>query len=134
MIFGVADDGYADAETSGDGALGNGVGGVVGAFRMDVGTQFFEQFFDVGFREDYYVIHGAEGGDEKGAGLFIENGTAGAFERADAGIGIDGDDENVAFGFCAGEVAGMADVERIEDAVGEDDALAALFGGCQFGG
>src|SRR5579863_5986450 len=29
VVFGVADDGYADAEAGGDGALGDGVGGVV---------------------------------------------------------------------------------------------------------
>ena len=133
MIFRIADDGYADAETSGDGALGDGVSGVVGTFRMDVWTQVFEQLFDVGFGENYDMVDNPESGYEKGAGLFVENGTAGAFERADAGIGIDGDDEDVAFGFCAGEVAGVADVERIEDAVGEDDALAALLCGGQQG-
>ena len=131
MIFGIADDGYADAEAGGDGALGDGVGGVVGALGVNVGTQFFEQFFDVRFGENHDVVHDPEGGDEKGAGLFVENGAARAFQRASAGVGVDGDDEKVALLFCAGEVANMADVEGVEAAVGENDALAALLRGCQ---
>jgi len=133
MIFGIADDGDADAEASGDGAFGDGVGGVVGAFGVDVGAQFFQQFFHVWFRENHDVVHGAESGDEEGAGLFVEDGAARALERADAGIGIDGDDEEVAFGFGGGEIAGVADMERVEDAVGEDDALAALLRGSEQG-
>jgi hypothetical protein len=64
MIFRIADDGYADAETSGDGALGDGVGGVVGAFRMDIWTQFFEQLFDIRFGENYDVVDDPESGYE----------------------------------------------------------------------
>jgi hypothetical protein len=118
MIFGVAYDGYANAEAGGDGTFGDGVGGVVGAFGVDVGAQFFEKFFDVRLGEDHDVVYCTESGDEKRAGLFVENGAARAFEWADAGIGIDGDDEEVAFGFCTREVAGVADVKRIEDTVG----------------
>jgi hypothetical protein len=82
MVFGVADDGYADAEAGRDGSLRDGVGGVVGAFGVDVGTEFFEEFFDVEFGENYDVVHCVDSSDEKGAGLFVENGTAGAFEKA----------------------------------------------------
>src|SRR6266849_4448006 len=131
VVLGIADDGYANAEACGDGAFGDGVGGVVGAFGVNVGAQFFEKFFDIGFGENDDVVYVAESGDEKGAGVFVENGAAGAFEGADAGIGIDGDDEEIAFGFCSGEIAGVTNVERIKDAVGEDDALATLFGGPQ---
>src|ERR1700692_1261634 len=99
MVFGIAADGHADAEAGGDGAFGDGVGGVVGAFCVDIGAQIFEKFFDVGFGKNHDVVHGAESGDEKGARLFVKDGAAGAFQRADAGIGIDGDDEKIAFGF-----------------------------------
>src|SRR5579863_8400656 len=64
VVFWVADDGDADAESCGGGTFGNGVGGVVGAFGVDVGTQFFEEFFDVGFRENDDVIYGTERGYE----------------------------------------------------------------------
>ena len=102
MVFGVADDGDADAEAGGDGAFRDGIGGIVGAFGVDVGAQFFQQFFHVWFRENHDVVHGAESGDEEGACLFIEDGAPGAFEPVDAGIGIDSDDEKIAFGFRAG--------------------------------
>src|ERR1700676_452326 len=39
VIFGVADDGDADAQAGGRGALWNGVGGVVGAFGVNVWTE-----------------------------------------------------------------------------------------------
>jgi hypothetical protein len=133
VVFGIADDGYADAEAGGDGALGDGVGGVVGAFGVDVGAQFFEQLFNIGFGENHDVVYDAESGDEKGAGLFVENGAAGAFEGPDAGVGVHGDDEEIAFGFCSGEITGVADVDRVEDAVGEYDALSALLCGRQQG-
>jgi hypothetical protein len=131
VVFGVADDCYADAETGGDGALRDGVGGVVGAFGMDAGAQFFEKLFDVGLGENHDVVDGAESGDEQGAGLFVEDGAARAFESADAGVGIDGDYKEIAFDFCAGEIAGVADVKRIEDAIREHDAMAGLLGGSQ---
>jgi len=79
MIFGIADDGYADAEAGGDGALGDGVGGVVCALGVDVGAQVFEKCFDVGFGENHDVVYVSESGDEQGAGLFVEDGTAGPF-------------------------------------------------------
>jgi len=131
MVFGVADDGYANAEARGYGALGDGVSCVVRAFRVDVGAQFLEKSFDVGLGKNYDVVHCADSSDEKGAGLFVENGTAGAFEKASTGIGVDGYDEDVAFGFRTGQIAGVADMERIEDAVGEDNVLAALFAAAQ---
>lgn len=126
MVLGIADDGDADAEAGGHGAFGDGVGGVVGAFGVDVGTQIFEKLFDVGFGKNHDEVDVAESGYEQGAGLLVEDGAAGAFEGANAGIGVDGDNEEVAFGFCGGKIADVADVERIEDAVGEDDALATL--------
>ena len=79
MIFGVANDGDADAEAVGDGAFRNGAGGVVGALGVDVGAQLLQEAFDVGFGKDDDVIHDAEGGDEKGTGVFVDDGTAGAF-------------------------------------------------------
>jgi len=64
MVFGVADDGDADAEAGGRGAFGDGIGGVVGAFGVDVGAKFFEEFFDVWFGENHDVVYFAESGDE----------------------------------------------------------------------
>src|SRR5882724_3013390 len=115
MVFGIADDRDADAEAAGRGAFGDGAGGVVGAFGVDVGAEFFEEFFYVGFGENQDVVDVAESGNEKGAGLFVEDGAAWAFERADAGIGIDGDDEDFSFGFGGRKIAGVTDVEGVEN-------------------
>ena len=123
MVFRIANDGDADAEAVGDGALGNRVSGVVGALGVDIGAQFLQKFLDVGFGEEHNVIHDAEGGDDKRAGMFVEDGTAGTFQRADTGIGVDADNEDVSFGLGSGQIADMANVKRVETAVGEDDRL-----------
>ena len=128
MVLGVADDGYANAEAGGDSTLGDGVGSVVGAFGVDVGAQIFEELLDVGLRENHNVIDVAERGDQKSAGVFVKNGAAWTFERANAGIGIDRDDEDLSFGFCGGEIAGMTDVESIKYAVREDDGRSTKLG------
>src|ERR1700757_1556139 len=109
MIFGVGNDGYADAEAGGRGALGDGIGGVVSAFGVDIGAQFFQKLFNVWFGENYDIVDAAKSGDEEGAGLFVENGAARALEGTDAGVGIDGYDEEPAFRFGACEIAGAAD-------------------------
>ncbi len=41
---------------------------------------------------------------------------------ADAGIAVHGDDQDVAFAAGAFEIADVADVQRVEAAVGEDDS------------
>ena len=121
----IADDGDANAETRGDGALGNGVGGVIGALGVDVGAQIFQQGFDVGFGEEHDVVHAAECGNELRAGVLIEDRAAGAFQIAHAGIRVHADDQDVAFAARAFEIADVSDMQRVEAAVGEDDALAA---------
>ena len=132
MIFGVADDGYANAEPRCDGALGNGVGGVIGAFGMNIGAKIFEKCFDVGFGEKDDEIHATKSRDQLGTGIFIEDGAAGAFQVANAGIGVDADDEDVAFAASAFEIANVSDVQSVETAVGEDYATAAAFELCEF--
>src|SRR5882724_2164964 len=63
VIFGVAHDGDADAEAGCGGALGYSFGGVVGAFGVDVGTEEFEERFDVGFAKEEHKVDRAESGD-----------------------------------------------------------------------
>ncbi|MGB6595634.1 MAG: hypothetical protein WBE70_00805, partial [Candidatus Acidiferrum sp.] len=60
------------------------------------------------------------------AGIFVKNGTTGALELADTGIRIDANDEDVAFTARAFEITDVADVKRIEAAVGKNDPLTAL--------
>jgi hypothetical protein len=124
VVFRVADDGYAYTETGGGGALWNGVGGVVGAFGVDVGAERFEERLDVRFAEEDYVVYGAKGGHEIGAGGFWQDGATGAFQSADAGVAIHRDDEDVAFAAGALEITDVSYMERVKAAVREDDSLA----------
>src|ERR1700687_3803677 len=64
VIFRIADNGDADAEAGGGGACGNGVGGVVGAFGVHIGTQRLEKGLDVGFAEEDHVVNATERGHE----------------------------------------------------------------------
>ena len=130
MVLGIADDSYADAEASGDSALGDGIGGVVGALGVDVGTQVVEELLDVGLAEKHDVIDSAESGDQRGSGGLWKNWAAGPFQGANAGIGIHGDDQEVAFAARAFEIADVPDVQGVEAAVGEDNfAAVALVAG-----
>jgi len=127
VIFWVANDGYANPEARGGGAFGNGFGGVVGSFGVNVRPEILEERLDARFAEEDDVIHGAKSGDEPRAGVFIKNGAARTFQDAHARIGIDADYEDVAFAACAFQIADVAHVKRVKASVGENDALVALF-------
>ena len=62
MIFRVADDGDADAEACGGGALGYGFDGVIGALGVNVGVKRLKQGFDVRFAEEHDVVDGTKCG------------------------------------------------------------------------
>ena len=66
----------------------------------------------------------AEGGDDLGAGVEGVDGAGGAFEAADAVVGVQCDDEAVAGGAGLGEEGDVAGVEDVEAAVGEADGEA----------
>jgi len=127
MIFGVADDGNFDAEACGRGALGHRFCRVVGSFGMNVRTEVFEERFNARFAEEENVIDGAKGGDEEGAGVLIENGTTGAFQRTDARIRVDADNEDVALKARTFEITDVPYVKRIKTSIRKDDALSTLF-------
>src|SRR6266850_476523 len=129
MIFGVANNGHANAESGGDGALGYALCRVIRAFGVDVGPQLPQERFDVGFGEEHDVVYAAEGRHELRARVFIENRPAGPLQIAHAGIRVYANDQNIAFAACAFKIADVPYVERIEAAVREDDApaLALVF-------
>src|SRR5260221_2359502 len=102
MVFGIADDGDANAEAAGRGAFGDGVGGVVGTFGVDVGAQFFEEFFYVGLGENQDVVDVAGSGNGKGAGLLVEAGAAWDFGGTATGSGIERNEQGLHFSFCVG--------------------------------
>ena len=51
------------AQSCRDASLRHSLGGVVGAFCVDIRAQFFQKRFDVGFGEEHDVIHAAKRGD-----------------------------------------------------------------------
>jgi hypothetical protein len=75
--------------------------------------------------ENHDVIHGGESGDKFGARLRGKNRAAGAFESADARVGIYRDDEEIAFTARALKIADMSRVQNIETAVREHDLFSA---------
>src|SRR5207245_7881078 len=101
----------------------HGLKSVIGAFGVDIRAQFFEKSFDVGFGEEHDVIHTAKRCNELLAGVFVEHGAARSFQIANAGISIQADNKDVALAARTFKIAGMSDVQRIEAAVGEDNAL-----------
>ncbi len=128
MRFGIADDGDAYGKALRRGAFRNSLCGIVGALGVNVGTKFLQQALDIGLWKKDYEIHWAKGCYELGARLFVENGTTGALELAKAAVRVNADDQKIAFLLCALQIADMADVQRVETAVGEHHALPFLPG------
>ena len=126
MIFGIADDGNFNAEAMSRSPLRHRFGCVVGAFGVNVRAEVFEQGFYVRFAEQEYVVDGAKRGHEEGAGALIKNGAAGAFQSRDAQVGIDADNQEVAFAAGSFEIADVTHVKSIKTTVGKDDSLAEL--------
>jgi hypothetical protein len=124
MIFGIADDGNSNAQTIGSSPLWHRFGCVVGAFGVNVRAEVFEQRFDARFAEEQDVVDGAKRGDEEGAGVLVKNGTAGAFQYADARVSIDADNQEVAFAAGSFEITDVTDVKSIKTTVGKNDSLA----------
>jgi len=124
VILGVTHDSYANAKSGGDGAFGNGLRSVVGTFGVNVGTHLFQQHFDAGFGKEHDIVHAAERRHELRARIFIENWPARPLQFAHAGIGVQANDQDIAFAPRAIEIADVPDVQRIETAVGENDPPA----------
>src|ERR1700730_7468665 len=117
MIFRIANNRNADAEARGGSALGHGFDRVVGTFGVDIRAKKLQQGFHVGFVKENDVIDGTKGRNKICACGFLQDGTARPFQIADAGIGVDCDDEDVAFAAGAFEIAHVTHVKSIEAAV-----------------
>jgi hypothetical protein len=107
------------------GIFGEGFGGVVAAFDVDIGLEGVDQVGGAEFGEEDNGINGLETGEEFGALSFGNDGAGGltglgGLELGDGCIAIEADDEALTVGFGGGEVAEMAHMEEIKTAVGED--------------
>lgn len=122
MLLWITDDGHTDSEVVCHSALRNGLFRVVGPFRVHIGSQILKQRLDVALREYDDVIHVPDGGDELGAGLFVENWPSGSFQAADTGVGIHTHHQKISFPFGTSEVPNMTDMQSIKTTVRENYA------------
>src|SRR5712672_3580700 len=80
MVLGVSYDGHPNAKPGGDGTLRHGFERVVGPFCMNIGAQFLQQSFDIGFGKEHDVVHGTKRGNKLRAGIFVKARAARSFE------------------------------------------------------
>jgi hypothetical protein len=126
MIFGIANDGNSNTEPRSGSAFWHCFRRVVGSLGVNVRAEIFKQGFYTRFAKEDHVVDGAKRGDEQRTRILIENGTAGTFQRADARVRVDTDDEDIAFASRALQVPDVPYMKRIETAVGKNDALPPL--------
>lgn len=107
---------------------------VVAAFDIGIGAELCDDFDGTHIGENGDGIHTAESRQDMSAICFVIDWAFGAFEFADGGIAVEGDDKEVAVGAGFLEVLDMACMEEIEAAIGEDDAESGKFLGVAPGG
>ncbi len=125
MLFGVANNRNAHAQPQRRIPFGHGLHGVIGALRVDVGTQSREQRSHVRLVEDGHVTHNTKGGDKLRASVFRQDRAVRSFDLPHARVGIDGHHEHIALLPRAFEVAHVTYVQKVEAAIREHDALPA---------
>src|SRR5260370_6240099 len=80
VILGVANNRHSDAEPDGNGAFRHGVGGVVGAFGVNIGAKLFQEGFHVGVIEEHGGIHASKRGHEQLTCVLIKGWTNGRLQ------------------------------------------------------
>ena len=125
MILGIADDLDAPSVFGDSIALGNGIHGVVCALGLNVGMNLADDGAHIELRKDHNSIDVGERSHDLGAFVGRHDRPPFAFESADGLIGIDSHDKLAAQRLRAAKVADMSDVQQIETAVGESNALAS---------
>ena len=99
----------------------------IGAFNQDVRQDGGDQLARGVFVEERDGVHGGEGCGKFGALVLGDERAGGTFQSLDAGVGVEGQDQDVAErsgGFKQSDVTGM---QNVVAAVGEDDLLPARF-------
>src|SRR5262249_9738926 len=119
VILRVAGNRDTNPEGGRDLPFGDGVRLVVGPLAVDVGPQLPQERLDVGPVEDGDERDAGASGDQLGALGLRDDRPAGALQRAGRDVGVHGDDEAVGLGGGRLEVAEVADVEEVEEAVRE---------------
>ena len=124
MVLGIAHNFHSSAAGDHFVALGNGLGGVIGAFRMDVRADLANNRANIRFRENYHGIDIGQGGQNFCAFIGRHQGAPFTFQRADGSIGVDGHDQFPAQLFGGAQIAHMSDMQQIETAVCQSYGIA----------
>lgn len=124
MVLGIAHNFYSPATGDHFVALGNGLGGVIGAFRMHVRSDLANDRANIRFRENNHGIDIGQGGQNFGAFIGRHQGAAFTFQRADGSIGVDGHNQFPTQLFGGAQIAHMSDVQQIEAAIGQSYGIA----------
>lgn len=124
MMFRITDDSDAAATFPHDFGLGHSVSAVIGAFGVNVGPEFADQGAHIQLRKNYDGIHVGESGQDLCPLVIGRQGPTIALQSTDRGIGIDRNDKSAAQLLGGMQVANVTDVQEIESAVGQDDAVA----------
>src|ERR1700722_7786205 len=126
MFFGIANNGDANAEQRRHFALRNRVHGVVGSFGVDVRLKFAQQRFHIELIENNDVVDGFERGDQGSTRALGQDWSTFTLQFARSGVGVNADDEQVAFGPSCLQITNVADVQQIEHAIREHDFAARM--------
>lgn len=126
VVLGVAYDGDTASVGANEIAFGDAGFGVVGALGLDFGMNLADECAGIGFAEDDDCVDIGERGDDFSALVLGHERTVIAFDSANGGIGVDGDDESASERFGSVQVADVSDVQQIEASIGENDLLASF--------
>jgi len=126
MILGIADDGHPAAARFNFRALRHCIRCVIRTFGVKIGTDFANDRAHVSFRKYHNGVDISERSQNLRALFGGHQGASGAFQLAHRIITVDRDDEFFAKLAGAMQVTHMPDVQQVEAAVRQSDALATL--------
>src|SRR6266850_193007 len=124
VILGIADDRHPAAMFADYVRFGNAFGGVVRSFGLYIGTDLADQCAHVWFGENDYCVDVRQGGKNLGAFFGRHQRTTFALQRADGFVGVDRHHQAAAQFFGGMQVSHVADMQQIEAAVSQGDALS----------
>ncbi len=127
MLFRIADDGDANAQTPGGFALGYGIGCVVRSFGMYVRAQRGKQTRYIRLFEYDHLVDRGKAGDEAGARIGGKNRATLAFQHTQALVRIHGDYQDVSLSPSTFEIPSVAHMQDIKAAISQHNPLAAIF-------
>ena len=101
--------------------------GPIGTLDQDVRQKGGDQLAGSVLFKKGHGIHGGQGLDQFGPFIFGDERPAGSLYATDAGIGIQGQNQNVAEGSGLFQQTNMTRMKEIVTTVGKDDGLTRLF-------